>query len=160
MIKDAKVDVVLQRIEESIGDELDVIPQKIRRYGVNNIFQRTFSYMLGWNLTGKAKKLLCTTAGVLKVADVGSGLEHVEVETGTATNVLSASSILNYIGSKVRVVAINNALLVFTSIDGITFEEPIYIEKGGDRTFDIVIKAFKTIRYGLNDADYRVEVFR
>ena len=40
MVKDAKVDVVLQRIEEKIGEEINTVPQYVRRYGVNNIFQR------------------------------------------------------------------------------------------------------------------------
>lgn len=77
-IEDARVDVVVQRVEEDIGDELDLIPTHIRRYGVNNIFQRVFSYLLGWKADGKPVKLAATAAGSLKVAATGAGLEASE----------------------------------------------------------------------------------
>ena len=42
-VREARVDVVLQRVNEKIGNELNVSPSHIYRYGVNNIFQRTFA---------------------------------------------------------------------------------------------------------------------
>ena len=47
-VKEARVEVILQRLEEKIGNEINAYPKHVHRYGVNNIFQRTFAYLLGW----------------------------------------------------------------------------------------------------------------
>ncbi|GAH62248.1 unnamed protein product, partial [marine sediment metagenome] len=111
MVKDARVDIVLQRIEENIGEELDLIPSHIRRYGVNNIFTRVFGYLFGWKSDGKPVKLGATEAGSLKVATTGAGLEAYErnpttnmdgwiaiagvaVKTETFSNVMSVIDVL------------------------------------------------------------------
>lgn len=86
MPKDAKVDVVLQRIEEKISDEVLVEPKHVRRYGVNNIFARSFSYLLGKLATGNFKFIEITAAGALKTASVGAGLEILERNPTSATN--------------------------------------------------------------------------
>jgi len=50
-------------------------PRFIRRWFINNILRRMVAYLVGW--TGNRAVLLrATSAGVLKVASVGAGLEQ------------------------------------------------------------------------------------
>jgi len=156
MVKDARVDVVVQRIEEKIGDEIKVIPKHVRRYGVNNIFQRTFSYLLGRKSSGEYVQLQATQAGALKVASVGAGLEKTERKTGVATDVLSSAVTFNNIVSRVDVIAVDYDIYFYPSPDGVTFYDAIRCLTGVRNVFDISVKAFKVKRADVNDSDYEV----
>lgn len=157
MVKDARVDVVLQRIEEDVGDEVKVEPTHIRRYGVNNIFQRTFSYLFGWTDAGKPMKLACTSAGWLKVAaSLGASYEHVERKTGIAVAAKSSFiAFTNGVG-KVDVVVQDFEMWFITSTDGVVEEGAIRCLPGIRNTFEIVTTHFKVQRADVNDVEYEV----
>lgn len=155
-IKDARVDVVLQRIEELIGNEVDVIPKKVRRYGVNNIFQRVFAYLIAKKSDGKYIQLQSTIAGALKIASVGAGLERSEIKTGTATEELSAKIEFSQVVSRVHVGCTTYELSVYHSPDGITFYGPLHCYDYYPNIFDISCKAIKVIRAEDNDVDYDI----
>ena len=76
--RDADVDVVVQRVEENIADEIDVIPSHVRRYSTDNTFQRSFSYLLGWTVDDEPRKIRCSKAGVLRVSTEIVGFESYE----------------------------------------------------------------------------------
>jgi len=156
MVKDARVDVVVQRIEEKVGDEINVIPKHVRRYGVNNIFQRTFSYLLGKKSSGEYIQLQATQAGALKIASVGAGLEKTERKTGVATDTLSSAISFTYTVSRVDIIAVDYDIYFYPSPDGVTFYDAIRCLTGVRNIFDISVKAFKVKRAGINDSDYEV----
>jgi len=157
MVKDARVDVVLQRIEEDVGDEVAVHPTHIRRYGVNNIFQRTFSYLFGWTDANKPMKLACTAAGWLKVASsAGTVYEHAERKTGIA--VLAKSSFIAFANGvgKVDVFVKDFDMWFVTSTDGVTEEGAIRCLPNIRNVFEITCTHFKVQRADVNDVEYEV----
>lgn len=156
MTKEARVDVVLQRIEEDIGEEIVVEPKHVRRYGVNNIFQRVFSYLLAKKSDGKYIQLAATIAGALKVASVGAGLEKIERKTGTATSVLSASIDFTQVVSRIDVYVETYEMYIAPSPDGITFYDYIRCIPGVRNIFDISMHSYKVLRAELNDVNYEI----
>ena len=156
MVKDARVDIVVQRIEEDIGEEINVIPSHVRRYGVNNIFQRTFSYLLARKSSGKYVQLQATQAGALKIASVGAGLEKAERKTGVATDTLSSAVSFSNTVSRVDVIAVDYDIYFYPSPDGVTFYDAIRCITGIRNVFDLSVKAFKVKRADINDSDYEV----
>jgi len=156
MVKDARVNVVVQRIEEKVGDEINVIPKHVRRYGVNNIFQRTFSYLLGRKSSGEYVQLQATASGALKIASVGAGLEKTERKTGVATDTLSSAVTFSNTVSRVDVIAVDYDIYFYPSPDGATFYDAIRCLTGVRNVFDLSVKAFKVKRADVNDSDYEV----
>jgi len=64
-------------------ENLKFLPQYVENFFVNNIVQRSLAHLVGW--TGKrARMLICTSAGILKVAPIGTGFEHAEVHSANA----------------------------------------------------------------------------
>jgi len=155
-ISDARVDVVLQRIEELVGDEIEVEPKHVRRYGINNIFQRVFSYLLAKKSDGKYIQLEATLAGALKVASVGAGLEYTERKTGTATEVLSEAVVFSQVISRLDVYVETYEMYISPSPDGVTFYDYLRCIPGVRNIFDISMKSFKVLRAGLNDVNYEI----
>ena len=156
-IKDAKVDVVLQRIEEDVGDEVAVVPEKIRRYGVNNIFQRTLSYLFGWTDEDRPIKLRATSAGWLKVATSGgAAFEHLERETGVATATKSNWIAFDNGVGRIDVYVKDFEMWLITSIDGVVEEGAIRCLPNIRNVFEITCTHFKVERAGVNDVEYEV----
>jgi len=157
MVKDARVDVVLQRIEEDVGDEVAVEPTHIRRYGVNNIFQRTFAYLFGWNDADKPIKLRANAAGWLKVVTSGVGaFEHSERKTGIAVAAKSSFiAFTNGVG-KVDVYVKDFDMWFITSIDGVVEEGAIRCLPNIRNVFEITCTHFKVQRAAVNDVEYEV----
>ena len=155
-ISDAHVDVVLQRIDEEVGNELDVIPRGVRRYGVNNIFQRTLSYLIGKTSVGTFKPLVSTVGGVLKVASVGAGLERSEIKTGTALAAVSDAIVFTQVVSRLHVGCSEYELYIYHSPDGTTFYGPLHCYDYYPNIFDISCKAIKVQRAEANDVDYDI----
>jgi len=152
MAKEARVDVILQRIEENIGDELDVHPRHIRRYGVNNIFSRTFAYLLGWKTDGKPVKVGATAAGALKIASVGAGFEKYERNptsdtdgyitiSGTDVKTETFSSVMSGFDIWTK----DNDIYVQLSADGITWMDKVMLRGSLNEIWseNIAVKAIK-----------------
>lgn len=156
VISDARVDIVLQRIEEEIGEELNLIPEHVRRYGVNNIFTRVFSYLLGWKSDGKPVKLGATIGGALKIASVGAGLEKTEQKTGVATSAVSTAIAFSQIVSRVDVVVVDYPMYIYPSPDGVTFYSALRCLPDVRNIFDISMHSFKVQRAGVNDVNYEI----
>ena len=139
--------------------EFEHRPSQIRQWFSNNIIRPMFSYLVGWTGT-KAVMLRATAGGILKVANVGSGLERVEVETGTAVAVESGNIEFDDTASKVRIIANTNDMYFRSSRDGINFEDQIHIKADVEQSFDITCASFRVQRYGVNDVIYEVEGYR
>lgn len=134
-------------------------PATVRQWFTNNVVNPVFSHLVGW--TGaKAIMLQATAAGVLKVADVGSGLERVEGKTGIAQAAESGAVAFIDTASKVRVIANDYDLYFRSSRDGTNYEDQIHVKADVEQVFDITCKSFKTQRYGLNDVIYEIEGYR
>lgn len=155
-IKDAKVEVVLQRIEEDVGEEIDVVPSHVRRYGVNNIFSRVFSYLVAKKSNGKYTQLQATIGGALKIASVGAGLEKTEKKTGVAVAALSAQVNFTQIVSRVDIFVDTHEMYISPSPDGNVFYDALRCIPGVRNIFDISMKSFKVQRAELNDVDYEI----
>jgi len=153
-VKEARVDVVLQRIEEEIGDEINAYPTHVRRYGVNNIFQRTFAYLLGWQSNGKPKKVGVTSGGLLKVAVSGAGFEQIDTLEGTAGVNWSSALSFAWTPNRIRFEALDYPYLAKFSIDGVTWSDEVYVDGATPRDFDINARYVKVRRYGGTNAKY------
>jgi len=153
-VKEAKVDVVLQRVEEKIGNELKVVPSHVFRYGVNNIFQRSFAYLLGWKSDGEPVKLQASYGGLLKVAISGAGFEEVDVLEGTATATWSATLEFNFVPNRIRFESLDYPYVASLSTDGVKWSEAVYVDEDTPRDFDICAKYIKVMRYGGSNAHY------
>lgn len=160
MVREARVDVVLQRIEEDIGDELNVHPTHIRRYGVNNIFTRTFAYLLGWRTNGKPVKLSATSGGLLKVAIGGAGFESIDSLTGTAGVDWSSALEFAWIPNRIILESLDYPYYAKFSTDNITYTDAIYVDEGKPKEIDINAKYVKVKRYGGSDATYYISGMR
>ena len=153
-VKEARVDVVLQRVEEEIGDEINAYPTHVRRYGVNNIFQRTFAYLLGWQSNGKPKKVGVTSGGLLKVAVSGAGFEQIDTLEGTAGVNWSSALSFAWTPNRIRFEALDYPYLAKFSIDGVTWSDEVYVDGATPRDFDINARYVKVRRYGGTNAKY------
>lgn len=153
-VKEARVDVILQRVEEKIGRELNVVPSHVYRYGVNNIFQRSFAYLLGWKSDGEPQKVAVTEGGLLKVGISGAGFEEIDVLKGTATADWSDSLEFAWIPNRIRFEAVDYPYIAKFSKDNVTWSEEIYVDGETPRDFDICAKYVKVRRYGGSDATY------
>ena len=153
-VKEARVDVILQRVEEKIGNELNVFPSHIYRYGVNNIFQRAFAYLLGWKSNGEPQKVAVTSGGLLKTAVSGAGFEEIDTLEGTAGANWSDTLAFAWTPNRIRFEALNYPYLAKFSVDGVTWSDAVYVDGEQPRDFDINARYVKVRRYGGTDADY------
>jgi len=153
-VKEARVDVILQRVNEKIGSELNVSPSHIYRYGVNNIFQRTFAYLLGWKTNGEPQKVAVTEGGVLKVGISGAGFEEIDVLKGTAGVNWSDVLEFDFVPNRIRFESLDYPYVAKFSKDNVTWSEEIYVDEGTPRDYDICAKYIKVKRYGGTDAKY------
>ena len=159
-VKEARVDVVLQRVNEKIGSELNVSPSHIFRYGVNNIFQRTFAYLLGWKTNGEPQKIAVTSSGSVKVAVSGAGFEEIDTLTGTAEATWSSALEFDFIPNRIRFESLDYPYIAKFSRDGVTWSDEVYIDEGTPRDFDICAKYIKVRRHGGTDATYWIVAMR
>lgn len=156
----AKVNSIDRIVDANLNiEEFEHRPSQIRQWFSNNIIRPMFSYLVGWTGT-KAVMLRATTAGILKVANVGSGLERVESLTGVAVAAESAGIDFTEAVSKVRIIANTNDMYFRPSRDGTNFEDQVHIKADVEQSFDITCAAFRVQRYGLNDSEYEVEGYR
>ncbi|RLE43166.1 hypothetical protein DRJ16_04080 [Candidatus Woesearchaeota archaeon] len=153
-IKEARVDVILQRLEEKIGSEINAYPSHIYRYGVNNIFQRSLAYLFGWKDNGEPHKVAVTTGGLLKVAVGGAGFEEIDTLEGTATVTWSDTLQFAWTPNRIRFEAIDYPYLARFSRDGVTWSDEVYIDAETPRDFDINAQYIKVRRYGGTNAKY------
>jgi len=153
-VGEARVDVVLQRLEENIGKEVKVYPSHVRRYGVNNIFQRTLAYLFGWKSNGEPVKLQASSAGLLKVGISGAGFEDIDVLKGTATVDWSAVLVFDFVPNRIRFESLDYPYVAKFSKDNVTWSEEIYVDEGTPRDYDICARYIKVKRYGGTDANY------
>ena len=159
-VKEARVDVVLQRVEEKVGNELNVFPSHIYRYGVNNIFQRSFAYLLGWKANGEPQKVAVTSGGLLKIAVSGSGFEEIDTLEGTATVTWSPTLSFAWTPNRVRFEAVDYPYLAKFSTDGVTWSDAVYVDGDVPRDFDINARYVKVRRYGGTNATYFIIAMR
>lgn len=134
-------------------------PSQVRQWFTNNIIRPMLAHAVGWTGT-KAVMLRATNAGVLKVANVGSGLERVERLTGTAVAAESGDIDFSSTASKVRVIANEYDMYIRPSRDGFNYDDQIYIKADVEQVFDIACKSFKAQRHGVNDVVYEIEGYR
>jgi len=153
-VKEARVDVVLQRVEEKIGRELNIVPSHVFRYGVNNIFQRTFAYLLGWKTNGEPQKVAVTEGGLVKVGISGAGFEEIDVLKGTVTEEWSDVLEFAWTPNRIRFEAVDYPYIAKFSKDNVTWSEEIYVDGETPRDFDICAKYIKVRRYGGTNATY------
>jgi len=103
------------------------------------------------------KKATYTLTGALKVADIGSGLEHNDTKTGTTTNVWSSPITFDEIVSVVDVEVWGNDLDFQRSYDGVSYDDVIKIPAGATRSYPVVTTSFKVKSSELDKpAEYQI----
>ena len=112
-------------------------PKHVRRFFVSNIFQRVLAHILGWSEDG-ARRLICTTAGILKVATTGAGFEHNDTKTGNAPDAYGAAIVFDSVCSRVDIFISTNSAIIKRSADGSTYDDEIEITSGTFYSFDCV----------------------
>ena len=156
----AKVSSIDRIVDADLNiSEFEHRPNQIRQWFTNNIIRPAFAHLVGWTGTN-AVMLRATAAGVLKTANVGSGLERIEVETGIAVAVESADIEFDDAVSQVRVIANDFDMYFRPSRDGTNFEDQIHVKADVEQIFDITCAAFRAQRYDVNDVIYEVEGYR
>ena len=93
---------------------------------LNNIVTRSLSYLMGWSGT-EAMLLLCTSDGVLKVADTGTSFEHNECAAGTTDDDWSADIEPSNPVHKVELWVNDNPIYLRRSNDGVAWDDDILI---------------------------------
>lgn len=158
--KSAKVISIDRVVDANLNiRDFDHRPAQIRQWFSNNIIRPAFAHLVGWTGT-RAVMLRSTTAGVLKVADVGSGLEQIETDAGVAGAVESGDQVFGEIASKVRIIANDFGMYFRPSRDGTNFEDQIHVLPDIENVFEITCAAYRVQRYGANDVLYEVEGYR
>jgi hypothetical protein len=158
--KSAKVISIDRIVDADLNiSELEHRPSQVRQWFSNNIIRPMFSYLVGWTGT-KAVMLRATAGGILKIADVGSGLERVESLDGTAGAAESVGIEFTEIISRVRIIANDYDMYFRPSRDGVNYEDQIHVKADLEQLFDLTCASFMVQRYGLNDVDYEVEGYR
>jgi len=117
----------VQRIEDNgFLENFTFIPQFVTRWFVDNIITRSIAHLVAWSEAG-AKRLLCTTAGILKVAPVGTGFEHNDTHAGNAPDAYGTAITFDSIASRVDIWIFDNDSIVKRSKDGITFDDEVEV---------------------------------
>lgn len=160
MRKQAEKEEVTQRVDENLLINLKQFPSQVKNFFTTNIINRAFSYLVGFTERGVAVMLRATDAGVLKVANVGSGLSEVYPVSGTATDTLSSAIALGAFCSQIEINSIDYELNVYTSPNGVTYYGPIYIGPQESKKYDLTTYMVKVERAGLNDAEYTILGFK
>jgi len=88
-------DIQEQEIRENrFLEPLTFIPEQVRKFFVNNVFQRTLSHLVGW--TGeKSVMVACLSDGTLKVSSQATGQttgKYNQVGVGTSATLVIASN--------------------------------------------------------------------
>lgn len=133
-------------------------PPYVSRSFTDNFFQRTLSLLHGVN-NGIIYKLLCTSAGILKVANTGSGFENLSIDNGTATDTYPASANLERDSKFNRfdiIVRTNNLTIQWRNAVDSAWLGAIDLAPGY-YSFDFTSKSIqvKNTTSG-NDADYQI----
>ena len=158
--KSGKVNSIDRIVDANLNiSDFDHRPSRVRQWFSDNIIRPMFSYLVGWTGT-KAVMLKATSAGILKIADVGSGLERVDTRVGVAAMVESGDIVFDTPASKFRVIANDHDMYIRTSRDGINMEDQIHIKADVEQVFDITCHSFRVQRYGVNDVNYEIEGYR
>lgn len=82
---------VQQHIEEKMETDLSFVPEKVRRWFIDNVFRRSLAYLVAFTEQKIAQTLRCTADGKLKVAVSGTGFTDMEEESGDAEDTYGAT---------------------------------------------------------------------
>jgi hypothetical protein len=161
-----------QRIDENLTTDLKVEPPEVRRWFTSNIVGKSLAYLVAFDREKKSKTLRCTTAGDLKVASTGAGLEVYERNptsnvdgyitiTGTAVK----TETFKEVNSSLVVWTRANELYLEVSPDGATWNPKILLRGDLNETFaqDLAVKAVRlrnVVTDGTKDAKYQVVAMR
>lgn len=92
-IKSAVIEEITQRIEHDLSTGLSERPSRVKRWFVNNIFRRTFAYMIAWTEANTPVLVKATTGGVLKFIPLPTvGFSDYESQSGTGTSAYAANT--------------------------------------------------------------------
>lgn len=122
--------------DKDAGADIETRVERFKAFWVNNIFRRTFSYLVGWSANGW-RRLSCTTAGILKVSSTGTIFEYNDTHSGTAADTYGAAITFASTASAVEIWVTTNSLTFKRSNDGgSTYDDEIELEAGSYYTYD------------------------
>jgi len=93
-------EIVVERVQQHIIEKLDTdlsfIPERVRRWFIDNVFRRSLSYLVAFTEQKIAQTLRCTADGKLKVAVSGVGYTDYEEESGDAENTYAVADTFEF----------------------------------------------------------------
>lgn len=143
MVEPRSVEIVeqIQDLKENLKvQDIDTEPVDVERYYTTNIFQKCFSFLVGW--TGEVyRRLKCNDAGTLQVSATGETFDNIEVQSGTAADAYGADKDFGVIVDKFEVTTWDNPLVIKLSNDGVNYSDEIEIPANYDKPIE------RTCRY-------------
>lgn len=124
-------------IDDSLVEDYKFDPKYPTRFYISNVIQRVFAHLHARSEVG-TKKLVCTTAGELKVAIAGSGYEHNVTKSGNAPDAYGAANDYGRNCSTHDVFIFDNAAVIKMSQDGVLYDDEIEIPANSTYSFDVV----------------------
>lgn len=123
--------IIFQGLIENIPFD----PASVRRFYVDNVFQRSLAHGLGYD--GIQSQLLrCTTGGIQKVAPVGTGFEYNDVWSGNAPDAYGTAKTFDSIASRVDIFTWDFACLIKRSLDGTVYQDEFEIPANFHYSYD------------------------
>lgn len=127
---------------------------------LTNRIQPIVNLPIRWNDRTKTyefvKASTITAGGLTKVAIGGAGFEKVDLKDGTAGVNWSDAIALDWVANRIRAESMDYPYMIRLSSDNIYWTDPVYVDEGTPRQYDIATKYFKVRRYGGNDATYYI----
>ena len=143
MAEGAEKKEVWQDLKEPFFLEgLELSPEFVEKFFVNNLVQRTLAHVVGQGRT-KGLTIGATEAGALKVAVSGGGTSLYEtLAKGAITDALQSKE-FTHVCSQVDVTTWDFDVILQLSDDGVTFGNDIVVNAGVFYSIDQSVKAVK-----------------
>lgn len=127
-----------QEIDEiHFKENLRFLPGYVSKFFISNLVQRTLAHLVGW--TGiQSIMLRCTSAGVLKTAEVGTGFEYNDTKRGFTEDTWSADVIFDEKVSRIDIWVFDNAMSFKRANELEVYNDDIELEAGQTYSFDCV----------------------
>lgn len=141
--KPATVEEIGIRLDVNLlPEELSPNPSQVRRWFTNNILQGIWGLLFGW--TGrKIKPVAVTDAGWLKVAASSVPLEHMQVFSGTASDIWSGELVFVNTVSRIDVFVWDYDLTVQRAYPGGVYEAEFVVPANTMYSFDVITEKMR-----------------
>lgn len=139
-----RVEESAQRLKEQLNASLELEPEFVREFFIDNIVKRVVAYLMGWNYaTGEPTKLSLNPDGSLRVSITAAPSSVNETFTGEGTD--EWALIFSILGlAQVVDIWVDGAPLLFQrSVDGATWQDAFEVKANSFYSFQASTKAMR-----------------